>query len=102
MNFSRNDTRQRRDRRRVLLDEPTPRIAVADGPALRRRRARHTQKLDIVLPEIGLFILRDKGPRVPVPVLDDLAKGRNGPAIGRRCTRHGSERANRDVWWGGW
>ena len=72
---------------------------VADGPAVRRRRAGHAVEL-VGLWEVGVG-RGDDGPRVPVPLLDQrlpIVVGAvvrevvaNSPAVRRRCASHAVE-----------
>ncbi len=70
-------------------------VVVADGPALRRRHARHAIEV-VVLRSAGVG-RGDDGPRGPVPALDQGLIGAavvvvaDGPALRCRHARHGKE-----------
>src|SRR5436190_17901367 len=72
-------------------------VIVADGPAIRRRSARHPAELVVLR---GARVGRgDDGPRCPVPVLDERLVidadtiAADGPAIRGRSARYPTESA---------
>src|SRR5438046_132092 len=99
MNFSRYDINQRHWRRRGPLGQrlgvAAGVVVVADGPAVRRRRARYAGENVVVS---GVSVGRGSdSPRGPVPSLDESLIGVAGivvaddPAVGWRRARHGLE-----------